>query len=102
MPRAIPSGALGVEMGAKTAIMRPDATTGAYLRTRTDLLYESLFSDPAAEQEATSRQRRRCRNHWSIGANDTATLRALDRIEFCRRVQSKLLVNVSPTARDFI
>ena len=44
---------MAIEMGAKTAIMRPDAKTEAYLRQRTDVAYETVFSDPGAEYEAT-------------------------------------------------
>lgn len=44
---------MAIEMGAKTAIMEPDAKTDAYLRSRTEPTYERLFSDPGAEYEAT-------------------------------------------------
>jgi 3-isopropylmalate/(R)-2-methylmalate dehydratase large subunit len=44
---------MAIEMGAKTAVMEPDAKTDAYLRARTQVPYEPVRSDPDAEYEAT-------------------------------------------------
>lgn len=44
---------MAIEMGAKTAIMEPDAKTDAYLSTRTQVPYEPVRSDPDAEYDAT-------------------------------------------------
>lgn len=44
---------MAIEMGAKTAVMEPDAKTQAYLRKRTGLPYDPVRSDPDAEYDAT-------------------------------------------------
>lgn len=44
---------MGIEMGAKTSIMEPDAKTDAYLSGRTQVAYEPVRSDPDAEFEST-------------------------------------------------
>lgn len=44
---------MAIEMGAKTAVMEPDAKTEAYVRARSSVPYEVVRSDPDAEFEAT-------------------------------------------------
>lgn len=44
---------MAIEMGAKTGVMAPDEKTDAYLRARTQIVYDVLKSDPDAAFEAT-------------------------------------------------
>ncbi len=44
---------MAIEMGAKTGVMEPDATTDAYLHARTQVPYAAVKSDPDADYELT-------------------------------------------------